>query len=99
MVKRSSATNSVTINLLHFSSFFSNRTKNVMGTIMVGKKERDLRMFRKMSCYIMQDDHLLPHLSVEEAMMCSANLKLDETMSTAEKREMVSEKENENCTI
>ncbi|CAL1537189.1 unnamed protein product [Lymnaea stagnalis] len=67
------------------------RTKNVTGTLLVRNRERDLRSFRKMSCYIMQDDELLPHLTVEEAMMCSANLKLDEKLSPQAKQEMVDE--------
>ncbi|VDP66414.1 unnamed protein product [Echinostoma caproni] len=65
------------------------RTKNVSGNIFVNNRERNPQEFRKMSCYIMQDDLLLPHLSVEEAMMCSANLKLNETISTEEKRQIV----------
>ncbi|KAF8563150.1 hypothetical protein P879_11435 [Paragonimus westermani] len=66
------------------------RTKNVSGNTYVNKEERDPHEFRKITSYIMQDDLLLPHLSVEETMMCSANLKLSESTDTTTKRMIVS---------
>lgn len=75
----------------HFYSFVWHRTSNVNGTVLINGKERNLRRFRKLSSYIMQDDCLMPHLSVKEAMLISANLKLGKEMSMEAKKLVIAE--------
>ncbi|RXG69561.1 ATP-binding cassette sub-family G member 1 [Armadillidium vulgare] len=48
----------------------------ISGEILVNGKPRCLKSFQKQSCYIMQDEHLLKYLTVQESMEAAAALKL-----------------------
>ncbi|KAF2902428.1 hypothetical protein ILUMI_03758, partial [Ignelater luminosus] len=66
-------------------------TSGVTGTIAINARPRRMKHFHKISAYIMQEDLLQPHLSVEEVMIIAAKLKLGNHISYKEKIVTVSE--------
>lgn len=58
--------------------------------ISTNGEPRDLRQFRKLSRYIMQEDLLQPYITVEESMLIAADLKLGIDMSKEKKAVIVS---------
>lgn len=49
-----------------------------------------MKLFKKLSTYIMQEDLLQPRLTVQESMIIAANLKLGKELGKAEKELIVS---------
>lgn len=61
------------------------------GTITINGQPRELRQFKKSSCYIMQEDLLQPRLTVLEAMRFAADLKLGNRLTPSEKLSAITE--------
>ncbi|XP_023942467.2 ATP-binding cassette subfamily G member 4 isoform X1 [Bicyclus anynana] len=65
------------------------RTTGVGGAIFINGRGRNMKRFKKMSCYIQQDDRLQGLLTVGENMELAADLKLPTTMDKYEKGEVI----------
>lgn len=76
--------------IFYFQYNYFNRTSGMEGSITVNGMERNLSSFRKLSCYIMQDNQLHGNLTVEEAMAVATALKLSSNTSKKRKDEVVS---------
>ncbi|XP_039305436.1 ATP-binding cassette sub-family G member 1 isoform X2 [Solenopsis invicta] len=67
------------------------RCTEMGGSISINGQIRDMNEFKKMSCYIMQEDLTQPNLTVLEAMRFAADLKLGRRKSTSEKHAAIDE--------
>ncbi|XP_061380646.1 ATP-binding cassette sub-family G member 1 isoform X1 [Danaus plexippus] len=67
------------------------KTSGMEGSITVNGMERNLSSFRKLSCYIMQDNQLHGNLTVEEAMSVATALKLPSATTRDDKEEVIQE--------
>ncbi|XP_030767197.1 ATP-binding cassette sub-family G member 1-like [Sitophilus oryzae] len=66
-------------------------TAGVKGSIKINDRARDMHFFKKMSAYIMQEDIVQPRLTIREAMMFAARLKLGPEIGESEKFSVVEE--------
>ncbi|XP_023019227.1 ATP-binding cassette subfamily G member 4 [Leptinotarsa decemlineata] len=66
-------------------------TAGVKGSIKINGKPRQMKLFNKLSSYIMQEDLVQPRLSVRESMVIAAELKLGSTIGHQEKLAVVDE--------
>lgn len=66
------------------------RTGGIKGKVIVNNKLRVLEEFRRISCYIQQDDRIQPLLTVKENMDIAADLMLGPNVPKQRKNAMVS---------
>lgn len=67
------------------------RTGGIKGKVIVNGKLRVLEEFRRISCYIQQDDRIQPLLTVKENMEIAADLMLGPTVLRTKKNDMIDE--------
>lgn len=67
------------------------RVTHATGVVSINGETRDLRQFKKMSRYIMQEDLLQPYITVQEAMSIAADLKLGSDITKRTKAVVVEE--------
>ncbi|XP_018366982.1 PREDICTED: ATP-binding cassette sub-family G member 1-like [Trachymyrmex cornetzi] len=67
------------------------RCRGISGSININGQLRDMREFKKMSCYIMQNDLVQPNLTVFEAMSFAADLKLGRRQTKSQKCAVIDE--------
>ncbi|KAL9924202.1 ATP-binding cassette subfamily G member 4 isoform 1-T6 [Glossina fuscipes fuscipes] len=65
--------------------------KQLSGEIRINENLRDVKTFRKMSRYIMQNDTIDPHFTVLESMMLAAGLKLGTTLPQQQRMQIINE--------
>lgn len=66
------------------------RAAGVKGSIKINGRPREMKLFNKLSTYIMQEDIVQPRLTIREAMTVAANLKLGSDIGDNEKVAVVS---------
>lgn len=68
------------------------RSRGSSGRVMLNghdRKEVSMEHFLRVSCYIQQDDEVRPLLTVKEALMMAAHLKLGFSVTYKEKKQQV----------
>lgn len=59
------------------------------GSVLINGAQRNDVVFRKISAYVLQDDHLYPHLTVGETLLLAAHFYLSETATVQDKEQLV----------
>ncbi|XP_017299741.1 ATP-binding cassette sub-family G member 4 isoform X2 [Diaphorina citri] len=65
------------------------RSNGVTGQILTNGHSRNINAFRRVSCYIQQDDRLQPLLTVRESMDSAADFKLGHRVSKEERSKII----------